>query len=240
MDAVQTKVCGTCKAEKPITDFYKNKDGRYGVGFTCKNCDNKRKSQWHSQNRDKARKRDYEWRRNNPEKVKASAKKWRDANKDKKRADDAAWRAANPEKAKAKARRSSRNYRSNPKNRIASAMSSGIRSAVVHGDKGGRSTFKILGYTLDDLKAHLEKQFSPGMTWENYGKGGWHIDHKIPKSAFNYTSIEHIDFQRCWALSNLQPMWEPDNVKKGSKCPFGFQPSLPIAANDNLQLAETS
>ena len=32
------KVCYTCKANKPITEFYKNKETLYGVTTNCKEC----------------------------------------------------------------------------------------------------------------------------------------------------------------------------------------------------------
>ena len=60
----------------------------------------------------------------------------------------------------------------------------------------------------------LEKNFQPRMTWENYGL--WHVDHKIPKSVFNYKNAEDLDFQKCWALSNLRPMWARENMSKGA------------------------
>lgn len=50
------------------------------------------------------------------------------------------------------------------------------------------------------------------MTWENYGKNGWHIDHIIPKSFFKFDSQEHPAFKACWALSNLQPLWETTKI----------------------------
>ena len=55
----------------------------------------------------------------------------------------------------------------------------------------------VVGYTKEELKKHLEAQFRDGMTWENYGRGGWQIDHIIPISAFNFTSEHDIDFKRC-------------------------------------------
>ena len=64
------------------------------------------------------------------------------------------------------------------------------------------------------------------MIWGNYGD--WHIDHKIPISAFNFTKPEHEDFKRCWALSNLQPLWAKDNISKNAKLEKHFQPSLAI------------
>ncbi|GAH87691.1 unnamed protein product, partial [marine sediment metagenome] len=74
------------------------------------------------------------------------------------------------------------------------------------------------------LVRHLKKQFQPGMTWENYGE--WHMDHKVPVSAFNFSSSDHIDFKRCWALKNLQPMWATENHIKKNKLAKPFQPSL--------------
>jgi hypothetical protein len=78
-----------------------------------------------------------------------------------------------------------------------------------------RSTFEILGYTLEELMAHLEKQFTEGMSWENYGE--WHVDHKIPMARFNFTSVEDPEFKLCWCLENLQPLWGPDNLSKGAR-----------------------
>lgn len=94
----------------------------------------------------------------------------------------------------------------------------------------GVNRIGMVGYSVDDLMRHLERQFQPSMTWENYGRGGWHIDHKIPKSVFNYETTGDIDFKRCWALDNLQPLWEPENLSKSDKLVSSFQPSLPIAA----------
>lgn len=78
-------------------------------------------------------------------------------------------------------------------------------------------TFNILGYTPDELKAHLESKFQPGMSWDNYGQFGWHIDHIIPDSWFKYDSIEDEDFKKSWSLDNLQPLWAQDNHSKSNK-----------------------
>ena len=41
----------------------------------------------------------------------------------------------------------------------------------------------MLGYTVKELKEHLEKQFNDQMNWNNYGSY-WQIDHIIPLSWF--------------------------------------------------------
>lgn len=78
-----------------------------------------------------------------------------------------------------------------------------------------KSTFDTLGYSLCDLKAHLESLWQPGMTWENYGLYGWHIDHVVPRAKLPFTSETDENFKRCWALTNLQPLWAKDNLRKG-------------------------
>ena len=78
-----------------------------------------------------------------------------------------------------------------------------------------RSTFTLLGYTIEELMIHLEKQFTEGMTWDNYGE--WHVDHKKPMTSFNFETTEDREFKLCWCLDNLQPLWGPDNLSKGTK-----------------------
>lgn len=75
------------------------------------------------------------------------------------------------------------------------------------------STCDILGYNGDQLRVHLERQFKPGMNWDNYGE--WHIDHKIPLSLMTLYGID--DPAIINALSNLQPMWALDNLSKGNR-----------------------
>ena len=70
------------------------------------------------------------------------------------------------------------------------------------------------GYSLQEFKDHIEKQFHPYMNWNNYGQ--WHIDHKEPKAKFNYETIGCEEFKKCWSLDNLQPLWKQDNLKKVS------------------------
>jgi len=65
------------------------------------------------------------------------------------------------------------------------------------------------------------------MTWENHGSV-WHIDHIIPISAFNIISIGCIDFRRCWALKNLQPLFVKENISKHNKLAAPFQPALAL------------
>ena len=60
--APKTKICITCKQEKPIEDFYKKKTHRsYRMSF-CTTCDAARLNKWSNipENRDKIRLRQHE------------------------------------------------------------------------------------------------------------------------------------------------------------------------------------
>lgn len=85
----------------------------------------------------------------------------------------------------------------------------------LRGRKGGRKWQELVGYTVEQLVAHLERQFLPGMTWSNRDK--WHIDHIVPLASFEFTSPEDDGFKAAWALTNLRPLWSGANVRKGGK-----------------------
>jgi hypothetical protein len=104
---------------------------------------------------------------------------------------------------------------SDPGYRLHSAISCSVRSGIV---KGGKSWPSILGFSLQELMQHLEKQFTKGMTWENYGE--WHVDHIIPRAAFKFETAEDPDFKACWSISNLRPIWGRENLSKSDKALF--------------------
>jgi endogenous inhibitor of DNA gyrase (YacG/DUF329 family) len=108
---------------------------------------------------------------------------------------------------------SRRRYAESPKVKLESS----IRSLIIRSikDKRRRSWESIVGYNIYELMAHIEKQFKVGMSWQNYGE--WQIDHILPRSYFKYSSCEDEQFKRCWALSNLQPLWRADNIRKRDK-----------------------
>ena len=74
-------------------------------------------------------------------------------------------------------------------------------------------TFHMIGCTPQQLIAHIEKQFQPGMTCENWGVHGWHIDHRIPLDSGK--TLEEVE--KLCHYTNLQPMWAEENRKKSNK-----------------------
>ena len=74
-----------------------------------------------------------------------------------------------------------------------------------------KRTDEILGISLAEFQGYLEKKFTDGMCWENYGK--WHIDHKIPLSS----ALNEEELYKLCHFTNLQPLWAEDNIRKGNK-----------------------
>lgn len=104
-----------------------------------------------------------------------------------------------------------------PNKRISAHFSTLIHRALGK-NKAGRSWKTFVDYTLEELMAHLERQFLPGMSWDN--KGDWHIDHIIPRSSFEYESPDDPEFKQAWALTNLRPLWAVDNIRKNASRQF--------------------
>jgi hypothetical protein len=207
----EKRTCRKCNIEKEfnITNF-RNNLGK-PEGKTCRDCYNKSRIN-HDRNRYKNEKEKRQsmmkkWRKNNPKKVKELRNKWRKSKNGKEY------------NRKYKILRRSKD----PKFKL-NCNFSRLINLHLHkkGGKKGHKWENIVGYTIDDLKSHLESLFEPWMNWDNYGNPNgdhtdcWHIDHIVPKSWFNYTSYEDEEFKKCWALSNLQPKEGKANITKNN------------------------
>jgi len=113
-----------------------------------------------------------------------------------------------------------------PAIRLANNFSTQMRICL-KGNKNGCKWESLVDYTLEDLKQHIESKFEVGMSWDKYGRNGFHIDHiiplryKLPSGEYYFNQEELSDpssdtFKHAWALSNLQPLWEPDNLSKSN------------------------
>ncbi len=123
----------------------------------------------------------------------------------------AAFKAAKDAKSAKRSARAKKHYYAKPSNRIVAATRSRMWAAL-KGRSDGK-LFSRLGYSAEELVAHLESRFQEGMGWHNYGK--WHVDHEKPCAAFDLT--DPVQFAECWALANLQPLWARDNMLKSAK-----------------------
>lgn len=85
--------------------------------------------------------------------------------------------------------------------------------------KDSEALKNLIGCNLQTLRNHLEKTFKDGMSWDNYGKNGWVIDHVIPCACFDIADEEQK--KSCFFYKNLQAIWAKTNSEKGDKLPDG-------------------
>lgn len=81
---------------------------------------------------------------------------------------------------------------------------------ALNGKKKQGRTMELIGCTPEQLRAHLESQFTEGMAWGQHGR--WHVDHVLPLAAFDLTDKKHQSYAFHW--SNLSPLWAADNLAK--------------------------
>jgi hypothetical protein len=219
---VETKKCKKCGEVKPISDFYTDK-GK--VMARCKKCKNEEHQLWVKNNPNRPRELTKEWHMKNPEWGKRNNKEWREKNKDKQKEYIKKWLSNHPGKIAEYSRRRTKLIKNSPRDNLRKQISCLIAYSLKHnGSKRGRKWELLVGYTVEQLKVHIERNFLAGMSWEN--RNEWHIDHIIPVSAFNFEAPEDVDFKKCWSLKNLRPLWAKDNIEKGNKLEKPYQPSL--------------
>jgi hypothetical protein len=166
---------------------------------------------YHAQHRESNNARSKAWREDNHSRFIERLKNWYNQNK------EYCLEYARSNKGQISARALERyhnKYKFDTNYRINSLMATVIRRSIKN-QKLGQHWESLVGYTLKELMKHIENQFQPGMTWENHGE--WHIDHIYPKSKFNFSSPEDMEFKQCWGLNNLQPLWATDNLRKGNR-----------------------
>lgn len=125
-----------------------------------------------------------------------------------------------------RARIASKKRRECGKNRALRALTTELNGLIRKKVKHGATRY--LKYSIEEFMNNLERRFKPGMSWNNYGRNGWHIDHIIPLKYKNEDGIYYWDqealtdpstetFHKIWGLDNLQPLWESENCAKRNR-----------------------
>lgn len=151
-----------------------------------------------------------EWIKKNTERLKEYGKNYRKNNRELVNKRNGNWLRAHPEIV----RQRELKKMENPQYRFAARIRHSILERL-EGKKKSARTIELIGCSIADLRVHLEAQFLPGMSWENHGYWGWHIDHVKPCSSFDLT--DPAQQRVCFNWRNLQPLWRKDNQSKGKR-----------------------
>lgn len=221
-DGGKPQLCCSIKCRDKIwRDNNKDKLNAYNKVWVKDHPDVKNvKKKWREKNRLKMRIYDREWKR-----------RWRKENPGLNAIKQAEWGKNNPEKIqeyriryrnknreninKLWNKRFKERYKNDPNFKIAKNLRNRMNK-IFKGISKSSNTLELLGVkSVEEAKMHIEKQFKPGMTWNNYRFDVWHIDHIVPLSSFDLTIPENQ--KKAFNYKNLQPLWTKENLIKGKK-----------------------
>ena len=218
MSNLVEKTCIKCGLLKEIFEFCKAKRGKYGRGGKCKLCVNQYNEEYCENNKVKLKKKRKIYNKQNKKRFEDRNKKLREKNKDIKKEYNKIYREENREKIREQKKKYANNnrdkinkyFRSYTKNninaKIAGLTRTRIRKALkLNNAIKSNSSIKLLGCSIEFLRQYIESKFTKGMSWENHGLYGWHIDHIKPCSSFNLSDSEQQKL--CFNYTNLQPLW---------------------------------
>jgi hypothetical protein len=183
---MEIKVCKKCGVEKLLCDYNKDKYSSDGLRYRCRECTSLEYKTFYYNNREGEILRQVNYQKNNNELVK-----------------------------KGKNSRHQTNYDNNILYKLKTLIRNRVKLFIksVNFNIKTNNTYNIVGCSPEELKIHLEKQFTEGMSWDNHKHTGWHIDHIIPLSS---AKTEEEVYRLCH-YTNLQPLWCDENYKKGKK-----------------------
>jgi len=199
--AVVTKCCSTCKLDKDILLFTKDKSKRDGYYSKCKECCRKKIKDFYINHPGYKKKIDKEYYSKNKSIIIKRINYY-----------------------------ISQKYKTDVQYKLKKNISGRVASVLRKKSfsKNGKSILQYLPYSMLEFKKHLEAQFESWMNWNNYGKFNsktwddndsstwtWQIDHVVPHSNFQYNSMIDEAFQKCWALDNLRPLSAKQNFTDG-------------------------
>lgn len=202
------RICSKCKISKPFSEYTKNKSRKGGIESKCKTCiksykdNNKEKIKTYNNKYNNSEKglnqKEESYDRNRDNIIKSSRERY------KRIAKTEEFKKYNSERSK---KRELEDNIYKLKKRVSCLIRGSFKRRELVKDNKSED---ILGCTMDFFIEHIESQFLPWMSWENYGNVcevleydcSWDLDHIIPVSLAQ--TEEDILSLNYW--SNFQPL----------------------------------
>lgn len=225
------KICSKCGVEKELSEFNKKTGCKYGVSSRCRACDKEYKKQYalthqdvikkyRQEHAEEIAKKDREYRQSHKEQIRARTIIYNKEHEEHRRTVIQEWRKNHKEYLREYERNriKTRNFEVLPRLRIRVNRRIWVEFKRQNIEQT-LSAVELIGCSFPEFKKHIESLFTEGMSWDNYKRGGWQIDHIIPVSAFNLKDIEQQ--KKCFNYKNCQPLWEKENRAKSDYLPDG-------------------
>jgi hypothetical protein len=216
-DGIELKICNGCNRWLPLDKFGKYRKYWDGLTKRCKECRNNynknedpsrianRKKRFYSKNPGYNKK----YYLKNKEELLKQGKIYYKLHKEQHNKISKQYRETHKAEINAWARRRKREH---PEIKLIANLRSRL-SGIVSGKRKDLPMTLLIGCTLEELKLHIESQFTEEMSWENYGE--WHIDHI--KACYLYNLLDLEQQKQCFHYSNLRPLWASENCSLGAK-----------------------
>lgn len=187
-----------------LSDFPKKGSYNDGHDYTCKDCKSIYRKNYYKLNIEKEKtKAMTHYINNNP-----NYKQKKIMTIEERREKHKIWRLENKEVYNKKRNKWFKIYKQTNLNYV---ISHKLRNRIGYLKKSS-SAIKELGCSIDEFKTYIESKFKQGMTWDNWTRTGWHMDHIIPLYKFDLQNLE--EFKEATHYSNLQPLWAKENLIK--------------------------
>ena len=210
---MENKICLKCRESKDVCEFNKDKNRSDGLQPLCKTCNKEYKLNWYLKNKERLSDKSKIYYENNKELVIERVKVWGNNNQEKIKGYKKDYVVNNRDIIN---KRMSERKKNEPILKLKMLYRSKINKIL--GSKREK-TFDLIGCTPLQLKQYLEEQFIEGMSWDNHGLYGWHIDHIIPISS----AKNDEELKKLCHYTNLQPLWALDNIRKRDKILDGIK-----------------
>jgi len=204
----ELKICSQCQSSKSLNEFYLDR------GRPRKNC---KQCFYSMQNKNNKLKNQKAYYYSHQKQRLEYNNNYYEKNKEKLIDYQKKYRLKNPEKVAKLKKEWDMRFSSSLSHRLKKALRARVYAALKNKAKKAKKTQELVGCSISELIKFIENKFQKGMTWDNYGLCGWHIDHIRPCAAFNLT--DPTQQKLCFHYSNLQPLWAIDNLKKGDSLP---------------------
>ena len=181
------KKCNICKKVKPISEFYRDARRKDGLCSKCKLCHAKAVKKWQTNNAEKFKEINRNWKKTHPKQHYQHQKNWVNTHEDKARQVSRSWRERNPEYG--------RDWRKNNRDKIQNyEQKRRARLAEVGGD-----------LTVDEWEA-IQEYFGHKCLCCGREDVKLTIDHVLP-----------ISLGGSHTADNIQPLCGPCNSSKRDK-----------------------
>lgn len=200
---MKTKKCPKCNKIKNITEFNKNKSTKDGLQIYCTEC----RKFLYKKNKEQVKRTGSLYYKENRKKILERVKIWGEKNEDKVKNYKKKYVENNRTKINEKIVQRKKN---DPILKLKMLYRSKLNKILISKTE---KTFELIGCSPTELKEYLERQFKDGMSWDNHGLFGWHIDHIIPLSS----AKNDEEMKKLCHFTNLQPLWAAENIEKRNK-----------------------